>query len=277
MAIHTLLQSIFLTRKTNRTKLMCKTIALILLLLGLNTDCIYSQCISLSGKKFYSQFETIEFTDDMLVYSGIKPEQGEKFKITYNYQLIYEDGIPFLFLDGREEMKWLVLYNDKVTFVYDCPRKYPFFVGVSDSPGSIESLTFFNVIRVSSFLKEGNNEYSGANLSKTSLWAPWVENSKAYGIGEEIEISPLYSMRIWLSNGFVSYEKPYLYKANGRVKCIEVEDQTNHITYQVELRDTPCPQVIELKKQTDNVILRIIDVYEGETWEDTAINFLFRY
>ncbi len=278
MEIQTRLRSVYQARRISSESLLLLIVGVLSILIGPSVFNVYGESNSLAGKVYHSQFAMLRFESrNDLVFSGIDPDRGEQFHRSYRYQFSEENGVPFIEIDGSEEGHWLILACDEFLLAYKDAMAFPFFVGVSQDSGGIEALTLLDVESVSSYLVEGSVAYTGANLRNTRLSMPWVENVPGPGIGEEIVISPVYSQRIWISNGFVSFEKPYLYRANARAKRIEVRDITNESRYEVELRDTPSPQAIELRQETERVILTIVDVYEGERWDDMAINFLLRY
>ena len=79
-----------------------------------------------------------------------------------------------------------------------------------------------------------------------------------------------------ISNGYVNYDKPYLYKANNRVKTLLIECKERDIEYTVELDDTSSFQLITLPRNLGenpcSVRFIIKDVYKGYKWDDTVIN-----
>ena len=78
------------------------------------------------------------------------------------------------------------------------------------------------------------------------------------------------------SNGYVNTDKPYLYKANNRVKTLRVVCEERDIDMTVDLEDTSRIQLISLPKDlgTKPCKVRFIieSVYKGNKWDDTVIN-----
>jgi hypothetical protein len=106
---------------------------------------------------------------------------------------------------------------------------------------------------------------------------PWVEGVPGQGIGETIEVKAPLAHLLVISNGYVSYDKPYLYAYNSRLKKIRIDDLTNGRVYHFTLADTPCPQHIRLPEHSIYVRITIEEVYAGTRWEDTCVNFIVRF
>lgn len=103
-----------------------------------------------------------------------------------------------------------------------------------------------------------------------------MENDEADGIGtqifmnsESIDISVLL-----ISNGYVSYDKPYLYTYNNRIKKIRVTNKKSTINQYFDLMDTPNPQKVMLSSGSKDLIITIEEVYNGSKWSDTCVNFI---
>lgn len=259
-----------------RTK-HCLTVVFLVVLTSTSVLPLHAQDVSLSGRTYFGDLSRMQFGDQTVTFSGVNRDTAKKFSHTYPYVLVYDHRVPYLRLKGADADRWLVLFSDKLLFAYNSDRSYPFFEGTTDGPGSTEALIFYKNIEVTSHLVEGSDDYGGANLKSDRLWEPWVEGVRGPGIGQSIDISPVWSPRVVISNGFVSYDKPYLYTANNRVKEFIVEDESNGGSYTVEVADTPCPQFIYLRKSSEHIKLVIKSVYPGEKWDDTAINFLVRF
>ena len=107
---------------------------------------------------------------------------------------------------------------------------------------------------------------------------PWVEGVKGYGIGEKITFERISARNLYWSNGFVSYDKPYLYERNSRVKKIRIVDESTGGIIIVDLVDTPNPQKIILSENKDlnarTITIEILDVYKGTYYEDTCVNYI---
>lgn len=171
---------------------------------------------------------------------------------------------------------WLVLESDELFLVYDGNNDYPIFRGsIPTVRRRSENLGLIQNISSTSYLKEGKTVYLPSNLGSDYLETPWVEGVSESGIGEILHIGEGRVRRLFFSNGFVSYRKPYLYERNGRVKKIKITDLLNNIVKIVELKDTPNPQMIDFgDSQIREIEIEILDIYKGTYYEDTCVNFI---
>lgn len=142
-------------------------------------------------------------------------------------------------------------------------------------------------ISTSSYLTEGKTKYNGQNFYYSNYeLTPWVEGVKGNGIGQWIEFNfssthdeycpDCIVDSFLISNGYVNYDKPYLYKANNRVKTLVIQCEERDFKYTVELDDTSSFQLITLPKNLGEgpctVRFTIGSVYKGDKWDDTVIN-----
>jgi len=140
----------------------------------------------------------------------------------------------------------------------------------------------------SSELQEGDIIYRAENVVNRSVLQPWAVSGS--GIGEKLtfmtderyvtifrDFVHRYN-QIWISNGFVDYNKPYLYKYNNRVKKIRISRGGPDDYVDFELEDTPQLQYFpfgdELLTKNDKLIIEILEVYKGSRYDDTCINFI---
>jgi hypothetical protein len=164
-------------------------------------------------------------------------------------------------------------------FLYDEEAEPAFFRGARGGPNVIEALYYFrDAFSASSYLTEGDITYKPENLGSHSTRKPWVEGVPGQGIGEEIYIDRWFG-RLWISIGFVSYDRPELYELNSRPKTIRVVSEATGDERLVELEDTPNPQSIDVPGEWETasdggIRIRIEEVYPGSRWDDTAINFI---
>jgi hypothetical protein len=73
-------------------------------------------------------------------------------------------------------------------------------------------------------------------------------------------------------------KKPYLYEYNSRIKTIRITDLQSGGFVIIELEDTPNIQYLDIPDSLWNISdfeYQIIDVYPGDQWTDTSVNFLF--
>lgn len=123
-----------------------------------------------------------------------------------------------------------------------------------------------------SFLKEGNKEYTTENLSEIVIGSPWVEGVNGNGEGEGFTIDGN-APYLLIINGFVSSKKPYLYEQNSRIKELEIIGSKSGKSKIVSFLDTPNPQTVDISflDKEDDTIIRIESVYQGTKYQDTCI------
>ncbi|MBP5602230.1 MAG: hypothetical protein J6X78_05830 [Treponema sp.] len=80
-------------------------------------------------------------------------------------------------------------------------------------------------------------------------------------------------------NGYISYDKPYLYKQNGRVKKIKVTGLKSGKSKILDVLDTPHPQTVDISfiTEPEDIRVQIEEVYKGTKYDDTCINYLINY
>lgn len=146
---------------------------------------------------------------------------------------------------------------------------------------SMPCLCGFDVINADSFLveklKDGKElkylpEYTG--VSKI----PWAIKGDADK--KKIYLKPnskLTHNTIVIANGFICFDKPYLYEQNSCAKKIRVSWGNN--TKDFELQDTPNFQTLVLSDSDDfyagNIQLEILDVYKGTKYSDVVISGIY--
>lgn len=136
----------------------------------------------------------------------------------------------------------------------------------------------------SSCLVEKSNTYSVTNLSKLVVDTPWVEGVKGDGIGEGFTIEcnsqkePL-GPYLFIMNGYISYNKPYLYKQNNRVKQLKVTGLKSGKTKVLNVLDTPHPQTLDISfiTEAEDIRIEIADVYKGTKYDDTCLHYCISF
>ena len=80
-------------------------------------------------------------------------------------------------------------------------------------------------------------------------------------------------------NGYISFQKPYLYEQNARIKKIKITGLQSNRTEILEVLDTPHPQSVDISflNDTEGFSVEIVDVYPGTKYEDTCIHYLTPY
>ena len=222
--------------------------------------------------------DLFEIPNELIENDGYYVETG-------TFKILEENGIEYISFNTSAQYKMMdkigCLYYGKLIYlssqndiIYDSlffdkeDSKYPFLYKDEYSVNS------------SSYLVEKTTKYDGQNFYvDNSLLLPWVENKNDEGIGEWIEFEIKESTDIdafLISNGYVNFEKPYLFQANNRVKKIRIQSQDNDIDFTVILKDTSQFQEVKLPKtlSSGKKIIRFIieEVYKGNKWNDTCIN-----
>lgn len=204
-----------------------------------------------------------------------------------SYKTQHEGQLSYMFLESETgftcQSKLGFLNNNRRLYLYNLSNKL--YYDSNDGLKLNEVMPWIDSVMTSSFLVEGENTYNGKNLNLSlggNIGLPWVESESGQGIGEWIEIKcesigyPVSSFLI--SNGYVNFGKPYLYKYNSRIKKMRITSKDKNIDFVVELKDTPNFQEIRLpKKITDLKItfrFTILEVYPGTKWEDTCLNLI---
>jgi hypothetical protein len=86
-------------------------------------------------------------------------------------------------------------------------------------------------------------------------------------------------VELYLSSGFVSYNRPYLYRQNSRPSKIRVSYKDT--SYVLELKDTPHFQSLRQEGQyfpvNEKIEIEILDVYQGTKFSDACISSILYY
>ena len=139
----------------------------------------------------------------------------------------------------------------------------------------------FNVIKADSFLIEKLKDGTELKYLPEYTWIsrmPWAitgdsDKKKIYLESN----SPMLYNTIVIANGFICFEKPYLYEQNSRAKKIRVTWGNN--TKDFELQDTPNFQPLFLTDKEDfykgPVQIEILEVYKGSKYSDVVISGIY--
>ena len=126
---------------------------------------------------------------------------------------------------------------------------------------------------------DGKYLYPPINVLDGNFDTVWCEAEKnGPGIGQSITIvfsGPVSFDRIEIINGFASKTHPDYYKKNNRVKKIQIA-QTAGKRYEqgtYDLYDAPRwqPIVFAHAQTAQTIVLKIVDVYKGDKYDDTCI------
>jgi hypothetical protein len=193
-----------------------------------------------------------------------------------NYTMLMKHNVPFIDVtwENKATDKFLMLSNSTTCFLYKNPDPYPYVLGFSGgyNRGELIFRTPEN-IKASSSLAESEKLYSPDQIN-LKLGEAWVEGVSGQGLHEKLFIMQPNCTALYISIGFVSFTKPYLYQENSRPKVITVSVEKK-FSFTVDLLDTPNFQTIILPQRlgiNDQLVIEILDVYPGTKYEDTCIN-----
>ena len=218
---------------------------------------------------------SVQFLENKIIFKEEKDDGNTTIAREGQFVIEYECTIPFLHInydDGKYE-KLLVIKNDNVCALLS--DKKLIFLGTASSFNQREGYLPPSIVTATSFLTEKDKNYSSENLSKNPhLETPWVEGAAGQGIGEKLYIKNTIATELYISLGFVSFYRPYLYTMNSRPKELKFSVDGKFSLVQ-HLSDTPNYQKIvfpEQVKYDDILVIEILSVYEGTRYQDTCIN-----
>jgi hypothetical protein len=235
--------------------------------------------------RYVGYSESIKISDKTLVYDyDVDDSKSKEEKYDINSEII--NKILFITFDYTGEFlgknvshgikRYLVLYDDYGAYLlfYDNNNNLVFFAESRTSFGENSS----DIAKASSELKENGIVYSASNLTKKEKLIPWAEGVDGSGVGQKIVIENSYfavnHFAVLISNGYIDYSKQYLYENNNRVKKIRVHKGNDYVDF--ELKDTPNLQCFyfnkELTTESNKFEIEILEVYNGDKWDDTCIN-----
>ncbi len=191
----------------------------------------------------------------------------------FPFKKISNDKLKYIIFNNK---KYLILSNENLLYLIDENNKLICYVISEINPNRMEVFGYAlpTVFSASSELKEKDITYFAKNLDVVDSVKPWVEAAKSDGTGEYIKIDYEGINGLIISNGYVDYNKPNLYENNNRVKVFEVYNQDNRKIQEIELTDSPDPQVFKIKEKCNSIKLVIKEVYKGSKWNDTCVNFI---
>lgn len=240
---------------------------------------------------FENTYEMQTYFDDDTIPQKIKNEvvqtgMGWEYNERGTFELKENNGIFYIEWNNSKILsKYIILFNEIQMYLLD-NNEAVFSPGVSGNMANI--FPNINDIKASSELRENRILYSANNMKRPGL--PWVEGVKGYGIGETLTV------KIWtyndenfpdlafrgfvISNGYVQFDKPDLFKKNSRVKSLEIIS-FNGTKREFQIADTSLFQTLLLpdnmlptKTGTYEYKVIIKDVYRGDLWEDTCVNII---
>lgn len=261
---------------------------------------LWAQNFSLDGRYIF-EVNTGLARFDLNDHDFIYIFEEDKENLIDKYRIKHIEGLTYLSLDHiiPKEITEDFLYNNKKNVITD--DKFLIMAGqTSETKDTILIATTagFNKyypctvtiiseqIReykdCSSFLTEKTKKYSVENLSKLAVETPWVEGVSGDGIGEGFTIKNSWGKvypYLLILNGYISYEKPYLYKQNGRIKKIKVTGLRSGKSKVLEVLDTPHPQTVDISfiDEPEDIRVEIADIYKGTKYSDTCIHYMITY
>lgn len=209
----------------------------------------------------------IKSHNEGLLYLKLSEKLPKEFSEEYYYEKkSIETSNKIMILAGkRMESDDLLLFGTTSGYY----KNEPFLI-----PGHFEWSNKYK--DCSSFLIEKNKKYDKENLSKYEVDTPWVEGVKGDGKGEWFIIDNHFVYGyLLIMNGYISYEKPYLYKQNGRVKQIKVTGENSGKSKVLDVLDTPHPQTVDISflSEPEDIRVEIVEVYKGSKYDDTCIHY----
>lgn len=112
------------------------------------------------------------------------------------------------------------------------------------------------------------------NYSNGALF--WAEGEAGSGIGGVIDIQlNRLSDHVMVLNGAVDISRRYLYKANNRLKRILVKSSDPAFSFEYTFEDIVEFQEIKLPLSTKKLTFTILEVYNGDKYDDTCITKIF--
>ena len=255
----------------------------------LDGDYAFQQESVLDGMTIIKDTIILDYKDVFLS----KPDEILLFKISH------VSGMPILELSGNmpaevaEDNIWETEKNEiktsnKILFLAGKNGSYNFMFAFTEG----FSFNFQPLTRTrfdewgssykdcSSYLTEKTNSYPVENLRKLVVDTPWVEGVKGDGIGEGFTIEgrqynkPL-GPYLFIINGYISYDKPYLYKQNNRIKKIKVTGIKSKQSKILDILDTPHPQTVDISfiTEPEDIRIEIKEVYKGTTYDETCLHY----
>jgi hypothetical protein len=234
-------------------------------------------------ESFYLEYPMMSFSfkDNKITFweAGTLKDAEKNFIGTYYLENVNHINYINIQWDNNQSEKYLILYNNNLCYLYKNDG-YMYFRGfrvTNAAPGEFcFTVNYDNVqIESSSFLIEHNIKYSTENLND-KIGICWAEGVSGNGINETLYIKMNGANSLHISTGFVSFNKPYLFKENSRPRKIELSVD-NKYSIIINLDDTPNFQTIKLPEELkkDEILrMKILEVYPGTKYEDTCINMI---
>ena len=243
----------------------------------------------------YSGLSGIYINNSILTYEV--NEEIENFTDTeQKISFINKNGIDYIQLSKKfpKELTSQYIYGDSKDIETD--EKILFLAGKTEALGTFlyaytkgfdtssftnnrtDELYYCLFKEASSCLSENGKEYSLKNLRDRRLETPWVEGVPGDGIGEGFTLTfngGSVDPTLLLMNGYISFDKPYLYEQNNRIKKIKVKGLTSGKEKILDVIDTPHPQTVDISfiTEMEDIRIEIAEVYKGTKYDDTCLQY----
>ncbi len=262
---------------------------------------IFSENFSLCGKYYpdlYSTIDVLVIEDNTVKYHFETTDKD----VSVKYTKYYDSGLLFFKLSEsfpKEISEYYYYYkdvetNDKMLVLAGLVKNednntkgnvllfattkgfdkdsYPFIWPMNSS----EITPKYN--DCTSYLQEKTKVYSVENLSNCMFDTPWVEGVEGNGIGEGFTMIDRLNRchpYLLIMNGYISYEKPYLYKQNNRIKKLKVTGLKSGKSKILDVLDTPHPQTVDISfiTEPEDIRVEIADIYKGTKYDDTCLHY----
>ena len=198
---------------------------------------------------------------------------SKKFPKEFTSQYIYGDSKD---IETDEKILFLAGKTEKLgTFLYAYTKGFD---TSSFTNNRTDELYYCLFKDASSCLTENGKEYSLKNLRDRRLETPWVEGVPGDGIGEGFTLTfngGSVDPTLLLMNGYISFDKPYLYEQNNRIKKIKVKGLTSGKEKILDVIDTPHPQTVDISfiTEMEDIRVEIAEVYKGTKYDDTCLQY----
>ena len=241
-----------------------------------------------------SEYGSIIINENSYLMKFLDGKEGIK---TENYKSRITENNSFRWLENDEKSneKYIILtcsVKDLNFLTLVCSRNasnnyfknWEIYYNYCEDYGKYKSspwLRSFNVKKAESFLIEKQRD--GRELKylpnfTTISSIPWaIKGDSDKKIVYLKSDSSMFYNTIVIANGFICFEKPYLYQQNSRAKKIRISWDDNKKDF--DLQDTPNFQTLILSESNEyydgDIQLEILEVYEGTKYSDVVISGVY--
>lgn len=209
------------------------------------------------------------FNEDYTSYDCAAFDEPENYFSTR--EIIHEEdnGITFWTI---EEVRYILLMADDYFILRNNDKQFTFVKDFDDYWQNIrEKIGFYEA---TSEKRIQRTRYDAYNLMYLNF-EPWVSNSEYGGIEDSIIIETEKDFtKFRIANGFITYDYPEYYQQFNRVCLLFAYDENNKFIDYYEINDDSSIQTFEFPEPISYVRFEIEDIYEGTTYDDSAITLL---